>query len=232
MSVKTGLGFRGVVEMNCSQLVEHLAELVYGEASRNEIAGIEEHLAACPACRRQYEELKQVRRMLALVAAPAVEVDLPALYRRAAAATATRAVRRRQAFRWAMAAAAAAVMTAFLLGLEVRLDRSQLVLRWAKEIDQKLVAAPAPRAEAIPKPELESISAKTVEQLRLLRELVHAMVRDAETRDLRQWQTLSDLEGRLAGVQRQLATRWDATERDVAALYRAQFVLPGKGEQP
>jgi hypothetical protein len=214
--------------MNCAEARNRLPGLLYGDLPRGEASALRAHLAACPACRQELAALEGVRRALDTVPAPAVQVDLPRLYREAAA----RQVRRAGRWRWAAVAcgAAAAVLLIVLgLRLEVRVEAHQLVVSWgaAPEKDVPVPPAPAPRAdrsEPPPSPEVE-------ERLRVLSELIHALADDVAARDQQQEQRVDQLRARLDDLQRQGNRRWSEMDRNVAALYAAHF-LAKKGEKP
>jgi hypothetical protein len=208
--------------MNCTDARPHLPALLYGDLAPAEARAVEQHLAGCPACRQQYAELRQLRRALDAVPAPSVQVDLPAVYREAAARQA------RQARRWrraalACAALAALVLLAFGLRLQVRVDAHQFVLRWG---DVPEVTAPSPPSRAEESPALADLERR----LQLASSLIHALADDVEARDAHQQELLKRLQRRLDAHQLQDNARWNEARRDIAALYTAQFGSPGKGE--
>jgi anti-sigma factor RsiW len=95
----------------CNKYREEMHRVLDGELDSEERSGLDEHLAACPACRRDYEALK--RAVAAFEAAPRLEPS-PAfaagVMRRVRAAEARQA-RARRFFSWATAGATAAVAT-------------------------------------------------------------------------------------------------------------------------
>jgi predicted anti-sigma-YlaC factor YlaD len=114
--------------MKCTDVRAALPLLLYGESSPQD-AALREHLAACPTCRREYEALTGVRRLLDDAAVPPIAVDLSQIHR----TLAERQLRRVR--RWRRAAVAFGALTAVLLlalglRLEFRLEASQLVVRW------------------------------------------------------------------------------------------------------
>jgi hypothetical protein len=68
------------------------------------------------------------------------------------------------------------------------------------------------------------------ERLQLISSLIHALNEDLEARDADQRQALRRLQARLDELQRQGDTRWGQTDRNIAALYAAQFGPTRKGE--
>jgi hypothetical protein len=212
--------------MNCAKVRDRLPALLYGDLPPGEASALRDHLAACPACRQEHAALEGIRRALDMVPAPAVRVDLPRLYREAAA----RQVRRAGRWRWAAAAcgAAAAVLLVVLgLRLEVRVESQQLVVRWGTAPEKVIVPppGPGPRAESPPpSPDVE-------ERLRVLSELIHALADDVAARDEQEQQRVDRVRARLDELQRQGNRRMSETERNVAALYVAHYIAQ-KGEKP
>jgi hypothetical protein len=76
-----------------------------------------------------------------------------------------------------------------------------------------------------PAPELQ-------EQVRILAELVQLLATDLDARDQRHQEDLARLQAQLEAVRQQQAQWRLATERDVDALYVAQFGQPQKGKSP
>lgn len=217
--------------MNCTDARARLPALLYGDLSADEASQVQAHLARCPSCQKESAALAQVGRLLDAVPAPAVAVDLPQLYREAAER------RQRRLRRWrrvavASLAAAAVVLVVFLSRVEVRLDAHQLVLRWGAapappEVPSPPAPLPPPVVVAAP-----TASADEVEhQLRLLTDLVQALSNDADLRDARRQQEMTRLRAQVQSLQQQLTQLRLVTEKDVAALYTAQFPEKEKGTQ-
>jgi hypothetical protein len=213
--------------MNCTRARGLLAALVYGDLPPAQTAAVEKHLAGCAACIREWHGLQEVRRLLDDAPAPAVRVDVQRLYREATAR------QQRSARGWrraavALLAVAAAALLVLGLRLEVRWEAHQVTLRWGTP--EVAPAPPSPLAELSPR-EAKRLH-PTAEDVQLLRELIHALAADAETRDQRQYLYLQRLQGRLDALQLDSAQRWQALERDIAALYATQFGKLAKGEKP
>jgi hypothetical protein len=68
--------------------------------------------------------------------------------------------------------------------------------------------------------------------VRLLSDLVQAMAADADLRDGRHQQEIAALQAELHNLQRQMTQLRLATEKDMAALYAAQFPDTRKGALP
>lgn len=215
--------------MNCTDVRAALPLLIYGEPS-SEDATLRQHLASCPACRSEYESLVGVRRLLDDVPVPRIAVDLPQLHR----ALAERQMRR--ARRWrriavTLGAIAAVLLLAVGLRVEVRLEASQLVLRWGNSPLIGTGETPVQTRDrrdagpTVPLPiQPESIEA----ELRVLSNLIHALKQDADDRDQNYAERLDRLEKHVRALQSQSDLRWSATEENVAALY----LLSRKGVKP
>jgi hypothetical protein len=211
--------------MNCPEVRDRLPAFLAGDLTTGEADALGRHLAACPGCRRDADELRAVLRAMSGLPAPApAAVDLPRLYRAAAAA------QRRRLRRWRGAALAAVGLTALVLlaaglRLELRLGPRQVVLSWGPPAPAPVEPAPpaptpppapAPASAAPPAPD-----AAAEERLRLVQDLVRALAADADARDDRYRVELARLRARLDAVQVQADRRLAAAENDVKALYSA-----------
>jgi hypothetical protein len=208
--------------MKCTDVRAALPLLIYGESS-TEDAAVREHLANCPDCRREYEALQGVRRLLDKTSVPHVAVDLHQLH----CSLSERQQRREKRWQHAaltLGALAAALLVAFGLHLDIRFDASQLVVRWGD--------GPPPVAETcypdFAIPQIQAVKPDVPEELRVLSELIHALKQDADSRDQRFSERLDRLQEHVHALQSQADLRWDTTEKDVAALY----LLTRKGEKP
>jgi anti-sigma factor RsiW len=209
--------------MSCEPFRGRLSELLYGGLRPGERAEVERHLADCSTCRRERAALEALAHALDAVPPAEGGVDLPRLYRDAAER------RARQARRWRLAAAgvgvAAVVLLAlFALRLEVRLEGHQMVVRWG--------VPPEPVAPAPPPVVIREVPAVSAEDMQLIKELVHALAADVEASERRNLASVVRLQQRLEDMQRQTQRRWADTERDVSALYTAQFGPRRKGDEP
>jgi hypothetical protein len=216
--------------MKCTEVRDLLTGVVYGDASSADTEVVRQHLASCVTCQTEWAELGRVRRTLDSAAGPPpVAIDLAWLFQQAANH------QRRRMRRWrrtavAVCGLAAALFFVFLLRMEIRVEPHELILRWGKKSEEPSPVA-LPRAEptvivrreVIGNPEME-------EQLRVIRETLHALAGNLDARDAQVRQKLSQLETRLEAVRRQDGQRWNETERNVAALYKAVFILPKRGE--
>lgn len=207
--------------MNCTDVRAALPLLIYGEPSPQD-AALREHLAACPACRREQEALVRVRRLLDDAAVPRVAVDLPQL-QRAAVERQMQRVRRWRRIAVALGGIAAVLLLALGLRLEIRFDADQLVVRWGDPplVGQTLQPDTVVVKSQAGKPDLH-------DDLRILSDLIHALKQDADDRDQRCEDRLERLEKHVRALQSQGDLRWSATEKTVAALY----LLSRKGDKP
>jgi hypothetical protein len=211
--------------MQCSDIRAALPGLVYGDLKPAETQAVTDHVVGCPACRAELAELQQLSGLLHKLQVPRVQVDVPGIFRE------SQLRQERQVRRWRRAAVAltgvaAAVVAVMLLKLEIRVDGRQLVVRWG-DAPQAVVptvveVAPAPRKSP---PEGPAASAKpevTRTDLRLLRELIHALAADVNGRDRQQQETLAQLQGQVDRLEREAQERWAATVRYVAAGSRPE----------
>jgi hypothetical protein len=213
--------------MNCAQVRERLAGLLYGDLDAAETAEVEKHRAGCPTCQKEYASLERLRRSLdAVSAAPAAPVDFPRLYADAAR------LQQRQLRRWRRAAlallGAAAVLLAVVgLKLELRVEAHQLVVRWGAptEATPQPEAAPPQHADKIDLPAAPVISA---DEWQRMRDLIHAIAADVALNSSARRQEFDNLELRLDTLQVHSQQR----DRLVAALYTAQFEPRDKGDKP
>jgi hypothetical protein len=220
--------------MNCADAQARLPGLLYGDLAEAEADAVRRHVAGCPSCQCEQAALAQVRRLLDAVPAPPGAIDLPRLYREAAGEQALRWRRWRRLAVVSLAAAAAVTAVVFLSRLEIRMDAHQVVLRWgavpaAPEVPQP----PVPRPEQpLTSPALPESSGEVEQQLRLLTALVQTLSEDADLRDGRQQQEIARLRAEMQVLRQQLGEQRLVTERDVAALYAAQFPDKQKGAIP
>ncbi|HEV3260016.1 MAG TPA: zf-HC2 domain-containing protein [Gemmataceae bacterium] len=215
---------------NCDQARQALPGLLYGDLAADEQAAVEKHLQGCPACREDYAALQRVRRLLDTVPAPDVRVDLRGVYAEAARLQDKRLRRWRQAA-VACLAAAAAVLIMLGLRLEVRLAAGQVTVRWGAP-PEAVVHAPGPERRPDVARAQPPAGAVTPEEMRLAKELIHALAADIDARDRLQQQALARLQAGLEDLQRQADQQWSATERDVTALYTAHFGSRDQGANP
>jgi hypothetical protein len=210
--------------MNCSDLRASFPDLLYGRLEPAAKTQVEQHFARCAACRAEWQALQHVRHLLDAPVAPTVQVDLSGLYRRAAEEQ-TRQTRRWRRMALAVCGAAAVLgIVAFGLRLDVRLEAHQLVVRWGVPP----ATLPPPPRPAAPEPIPHALVAYA-DDVRLLRELIHALAADVDARDRRQQEELTQLQGRLRELQRQANVRLADTERHLAALQAAQSLQSLKG---
>jgi len=217
--------------MNCSLVRPLLPVALYGDLSPEEAASVEEHLTSCPACRRERAELERVRAALTAMSAPLVQVDLPALYRQTAESQARR-VRRWRRTALALCGVAAALLLVIGLRLEVRVAANQLTVRWGSPPEKAGAPPKQPPAPPIRVERPKGLPAQEVrERLRLMDELIHALTADMQERDVQQHERLARIQERLNRLGEQAQLWQTETERNVAALYAAQFVSTKKGDE-
>ncbi|HEY7154424.1 MAG TPA: zf-HC2 domain-containing protein [Gemmataceae bacterium] len=208
--------------MKCTDARASLPLLIYGDLPPEEEAELRNHLASCPICRREQEAIQGVRRLLDAAPVPAVEVDVPRLFQSVAARQARR-LRRWRRIALAAGAVAAALLLVLGLRLQIRVEARQLVVRWGEP--HRVAPAPVTPKTIVTTP---ALYAETEAELTVLRELVHALKQDADDRDQLFQERLDRLEGHVQAIQRLADRRWNATEKNMDALY----LLTCKGEKP
>jgi hypothetical protein len=214
--------------MTCTEIRARLPALLYGDLPADEAAALEKHLAGCRACRQERMALARARALLGAAPEPSeVQIDLPRLYGEAARRRLARTRRWRRAA--ALTGMAAVVLLGVLLKLEVRVEGHQVVLRWGAPPEAPTPMPPPEPAPPRPEPAGPQVTAA---ELQLVRELVHALAADIDSRDQQQRRALVWLRGRLDDLQRQAQERWHATEQLVAALHTVQMEGLTKGENP
>jgi anti-sigma factor RsiW len=209
--------------MKCHEINELLPLHLYGDLSDAERAAVEAHLARCPECRAELAALEAVRKELD-VPPPALRgVDVAAIYR----AESDRLRRRSKRWRAAAAIAAIAATVLFALRLEMRAERGQLVVRWGQP--QPVASAPTTVERVVVRTEPASTQ-ELEERINRVSALIQALAANMDTRDADQ-KELARLRREFAELQ-QIKKRLGQTERDVAALYTAQFGSRPSGVNP
>jgi predicted anti-sigma-YlaC factor YlaD len=212
--------------MNCADVRDRLALLLYGDLSAAETALAEAHLADCVSCRTKRLELDRVRRALDSVPARNPQINMNALYQRLAERQLFRARRwRRTAL--AIAAAAAALLLVAALRLHVRVQKNELLVGWGETLETAPLSAARPPADS-KTPDVASLR----EEVHTLAELVQAVAADVDSRDRGRQQDQAALQARLESLQEAFTRLQSATERDVAALYAVHFPPNSKGVTP
>jgi len=218
--------------MHCHDIRAVLPGLLYGDLRPAEALAAQSHLAGCPACQAEFAGLQQVSAMLDKLTLPPVRVDVPRILQEAQAWQ-ERSVRRWRRAALGLGGVAAAVVIVMLLKLEVRVDGQQVVVRWGD----------VPAAEGPPREHIAPGSAKNLPahgntngqqqarpvppevsraDLKLIRELIHALAADVNGRDQQQQESLAELQGQVDRLEREAQDRWAATVRYVAANTRSE----------
>ncbi len=211
--------------MNCADCRARLPDVAYDSLPAGERTTVAAHLRDCPECRRQVEELRQVRGLIDAAPTPPVRVDVAAVYRSAAAEEVRRLRRWRRLALTACAAAAALLL--FVFGrIEFRVEAHQFVVRW-KAPPPPETPAPSPPEVAVAPP--ASAPGPSPAEWRVVNALLQALVDDAKLRDVQQQQDLARLRERIDELQRQTSRRWASAEQKITALYNA-LLTTSKGE--
>jgi hypothetical protein len=225
--------------MDCHEIRAALPEMLYGALLPAQVQTIEQHLAQCAACQAELTGLQQLGGLLDKLPVPPVQVDVTRIVRDSLVRQERRLKRWRRAA-VSLAGLAAAVVLLLLPRLEVRIDRQQLVVRWGDEVDNEARAV-APGLREIP-PEGGATNAQqqsrvrphevTRADLKLISDLIHALAADVNSRDRQQQESLAELQGQLALLERQAQERWAATVRYVAANNPRSETQVQEGENP
>jgi hypothetical protein len=222
--------------MNCSDVHQRLPNFLYGDADPQEASAIQEHLKDCQDCRKDQLNLQRLRLALDAVPAPAVTVDLQQVYQSASLRQARKLRRWRQAA-CALCALAALLLVAVFLRFEIRVEGHQLSVRWGAvpEVPQSSAPVSDDNFAVQNSPHLPPDWPKTSdidERLQLMASLIDALTTEVDTHDANHQQEIARLRQRLDLLQASGDTRWHDTERDLAALYVAQFGSSQKGTRP
>ncbi len=221
--------------MNCDQVQPSLAELCAGDLDPAMAAAVREHLATCRSCRAEHQALERMLHALDAVATVEAPVDLQRLYRRAA--DRQQGLARRWRRRCGLAAAAAVVLLVLLgLRVQVRLDRDQFVVRWG----QPAPAARAPeRPGPLPPNAVQPLPAPAppgepayAADVKVLRELVHALAAEVQRLDGRQEKEARQLREELARLAIISEGRWTTAERQFLTLLKSQMSSTKEEENP
>ena len=157
---------------------EELLGLIYGEATREERARLESHVAGCPSCQHELSELRQVRKRLG-------EWKLPSWTKPEAKSAAA----------WPRRLAVAAVILAALgggfrlTGGALRADSQGFHLAWGQRADAADVRALLAEAEERHRREIDALRSslatgtppQAADSASLLRQ-VSQLIRESETR--------------------------------------------------
>ena len=218
---------------------EDLVTYLYDETTPAERSAIEAHLAACPACRQEIDDLRGVRARLAAWAPPEPELGFRVV--RDAPARARWSGWRAPAWGLGLAAAAALVLAAAaaVANLEVRYDAQGMTVRtgWrapaAGPVPTAATAAPAPLpvaagAGAPWRAELQAVEQRLRREIRALPVAAPAAAAAAnQAGPLRQVSTLiSESEAR---QQRELSLRIAQLMRDLDEQRRADWARISQG---
>jgi hypothetical protein len=209
--------------MNCPEICAALPELLYGELKPAQVETVQSHLAGCAGCQAELAGLRQVSGLLDKLPVPAVRVHVGQIYWQSQVRQECRLRRWRRAT-FALTAIAAAVVLAMLLQLEVRVDGRQLVLRWGSA--REVITRVAPEhGIGVRKQHQQSVSVPpevTRADLKLMRDLLHAVAADVDGRDRLQHESLAAIQRQLDRLEQEAQQRWTATVRYVAANTRSE----------
>lgn len=222
--------------MNCPEARRQLVDLVYESRPDQSQPALHAHLAACPACGSQWEQMRQGHTALSRLTekSPDVRVDVTRVYRQAVD-RANRARRRWRASAVASAAMAALVLLGVGLGLRVEAYRTHVVFSWGEPpaVVPPMPSPPPPPPFADPWPELK----EQRDRLAGMNELLTLTAREVLALDGRQSAELVRLRREIRQLEAQADLRWRliATEllsRPEAQLAEASPVRRGSDSLP
>lgn len=197
--------------MNCTQAKELILSAHLGPAPE-----LNEHLAACPACREEQARCRKLFEILDAQPVPTVAVNVAELF------AAAERQRRRHARRWRSAALACGALAAACLlfmglRLEVRTEPGAIVLRWGKRA-QPSAPEPVAPSKVVQAPGPSPQPAVTAEDMQLAKDLIGALAGRLETLDERQRENAAALALRLDALTYRLRA-WQAAQQQRTAYY-------------
>jgi ribosomal protein L29 len=219
--------------MNCEQVRSELASLVYADLPEGVGTAVRGHMQNCESCRSEFDALARVREALGACAAPDMHVDLAQVYAGAAGRLARRAALWRRTALGLAAAASIVIACGALAQFELRAGAGQLVITWGDPPAALQEPPLVPAAVEVPadvESRVPTESPEAQEDLWLLRELVRAMAAEIDLRDRRQHEALARLRTQLSQMEKQATHRFTSNQRDIAALYAAEFELASRDE--
>jgi hypothetical protein len=211
--------------MNCQQVRGLLPLHAYGDLRSDEKSVVDAHLRDCPECRAELAALASIRSALDAIPAGSVNVNLMQIYRNEA----DRLRRRARRWRYAAAATAVAVVVVLMVRLDVRLDGRQITIRWGAAPQHEPVEM---AVNQITTPPEMKIPAQLDERIRTMSELIQALAANVEASDRERQQQLVSMKLELASMNRKSQERMSEAERDLSALYAAQFGSRPKAVNP
>jgi Putative zinc-finger len=203
--------------MKCEQLRERLALLIYGDLNPDEMKPARDHLDQCAACRRERDSLISTRQALDSAPVPDMRINVAAIQNQALALQA-RSMRRWKRFAFAAMALAASLLALLVIRPDIRINDGELAIRWAAPAEPPRTGEPIFLAQAPPVRDAE-----LDERIRVLSNLIQMLNLQMEGADQKRRDELEVLIARVDLLRIQSQQRWDETNRDVTALYTAQF---------
>lgn len=166
--------------MKCSWILEQMSEYLTDELAVADRDRVDEHLAQCPSCRKDYGENHGLLGLLDAVPPATVSVNVNQIYRMTTERQRRVTQRYRRAF-VAMSAVAAILALVFSLQLHIRWEKQALVIGWGtppveKPKNQEEKPLQAPKTE----------SYVSDDEMRLARKLIHALALEIERLDQQQ----------------------------------------------
>jgi len=114
------------------------------------------------------------------------------------------------------------------LKLEVRVEASQVVVRWGTPAEILPMSEPPGPVVIQTQPAAPQV---TAEDLALVKNLIRALAQDVRTRDRQQQEALLQMQSRFETLLGRTTEYVAANERDKAALYLTQVRMQKKGDK-
>jgi anti-sigma factor RsiW len=206
---------------HCNDVRENLPGLLYGDLPEDRANVVRKHLGECPACRQAWTALQKVRQAMDAVPPATVNVDVSWIYRQASLR------QERRLRRWRRLALAGLTATVVLLilvrhPLEVRLDGSQLVIRWGGSRESAPSNSSIPQIvhrDANPRATVNAMGS----ELEMLRKLIHALADNAESRDRDQQDRFQELQEQIRRLQTRLEPATEHVEAPIPIIHNEGF---------
>lgn len=214
--------------MNCHEARQQLADYVADALNEAEAKAMERHLRACAGCEKEHTAHVQVLQLLDTTPPLQPKIDVDAIYREFGRR------QQRSARRWRRATVAAGLVAmglflTWVLGIQLVVERHQVIVRWGEAPTVKTEPIPKVAAEG-PSAELEKRTRELEDRLNRVHTMIHAIDDRVKHMDSDHAKALLSLRADLARIHLDSDRRWETTTRRFQVLYTAQFGSQSEGE--